>query len=288
VRRLLLCAVVLGLAGCGGEVGRGRGDGGGPAADGALPWPTDGPGGGGDAGGGSGVDGGGGGGLDGAGGGLDGGGGGEDGGLACQADDHDHSGEATYYQGANGTGNCGFDATPDDLMLGAMNHVDYANSAVCGGCVRLTGPNATITIRMVDQCPECPAGNIDLSPEAFALIADLSLGRVPITWQYVSCGLAGPIRYHFKEGSNQWWTAVQIRSHRNRIATLEYRADDGAYRSVARESYNYFVEAAGMGPGPYAFRVTDVYGHVLEDTGVPFIEAGDSPGAGQFPACAGP
>jgi hypothetical protein len=25
---------------------------------------------------------------------------------------------------------------------------------------------------------------------------------------------------------------------------------------------------------------------VLEDAGVPFVEAGESPGAGQFPACA--
>ena len=67
-------------------------------------------------------------------------------------------------------------------MIGAMNHTDYADSAACGACVELTGPNATITIRIVDRCPECPAGDIDLSPEAFAAIAELSQGRVPITW----------------------------------------------------------------------------------------------------------
>ena len=211
--------------------------------------------------------------------------GGGGGALTCAADDWVHTGEATYYTFADGTGNCGFDASPDDLMIGAMNHTDYAGSAVCGACVQLIGPNATITIRIVDQCPECPAGNIDLSPQAFERIAELAAGRVPITWQYVSCALSGPIRYHFKEGSNQWWTAVQIRNHANRVATVEYLDEGGAWHDVPRVDYNFFVAESGMGPGPYSLRVTDVYGNALEDTGIPHVEGGDSPGAGQFPAC---
>jgi hypothetical protein len=43
-----------------------------------------------------------------------------------------------------------------------------------------------------------------------------------------------------------------------------------------------------MGPGPYTFRVTDVYGAQLVDTGVPFVENGDSVGTNQFPACSAP
>jgi expansin (peptidoglycan-binding protein) len=215
--------------------------------------------------------------------------GGGDGGLAgddaCVADDQDHVGDATYYTFADGTGNCSFAASPQDLMIGAMNHVDYAASAVCGACVQLTGPNATITIRIVDQCPECAVGDIDLSPEAFARIAELAAGRVSIAWRYRSCPVSGPIVYHFKEGSNQWWTAVQIRNHANRIATVEHRGSDGQYHLVPRLDYNYFVATSGLGPGPYDFRVTDVYGHVLEDSAIPFVEAGDSPGAGQFPTC---
>ena len=213
-------------------------------------------------------------------------GGGDGGGpINCAADDQLHTGEATYYTFADGTGNCGFDASPDDLMIGAMNHADYAAAAVCGACVLLTGPNATITIRIVDQCPECPVGNIDLSPQAFEPIAELSAGRVPISWQYVSCEVSGPIRYHWKEGSNQWWTAVQIRNHVNRVATVEYLDETSAWREVPRVDYNFFVADWGMGPGPYSLRVTDVYGNVLEDTGIPHVEGGDAPGSGQFPAC---
>ena len=51
--------------------------------------------------------------------------------------------------------------------------------------------------------------------------------------------------------------------------------------------YNYFVEAGGMGPGPYTFRVTDVYGNVVEDQGIQHVENGDVPGQSQFPPCGG-
>src|SRR4051794_6100948 len=196
-----------------------------------------------------------------------------------------HTGEATYYNEADGGGNCSFDPTPQDLMVGAMNHTDYANSAICGAYVELTGPDGTITIRIVDQCPECPAGNIDLSPSAFAQIAELIRGRVPITWRIVSPDISGPIRYRFKEGSSQWWTAVQIRNHRNPIAKLEFLDSSGQFKAVPRMSYNYFIQSdpSGMGPGPYTFRVTDSYGNVLTDSGITLKEAGEVAGAGQFP-----
>jgi expansin (peptidoglycan-binding protein) len=173
----------------------------------------------------------------------------------------------------------------------------YLSLAVgCGGprgsvptvpCAHVKGPKGEVTLRIVDLCPECPKGNLDLSPDAFSRIADLGAGRVPITWEYLPCDVAGPIRYHFKEGSNPWWTAVQIRNHRNRIASLQYRRPDGSYAEVPRTDYNFFVQASGMGPGPYSFRVTDVYGNVLEDEGIPHVEGGEAPGTGQFPPCGG-
>ncbi len=137
-------------------------------------------------------------------------------------------------------------------------------------------------VRIVDQCPGCAEGDVDLSQEAFAEIAELSAGRVDITWQLVSPVLDGPIVYHFKDGSNQWWTAVQIRNHRNPIAKVEYW-NGSSYVDVLRLSYNYFVEAGGMGPGPYNFRVTDTLGNVLEDVNIPHVEDGDVNGSGQFP-----
>lgn len=193
-----------------------------------------------------------------------------------------HTGIATYYY-ADGSGACGFDPSPNDLMVAAMNAEEYNHAAYCGAYVQVTGRKGTITVRIVDLCPECLAGHLDLSLQAFALIDDVPLGRVPITWRVISPIIAGPIAYHFKDGSNQWWTAVQIRNHRNPIAKLEYW-NGSAWINVLREDWNYFVQTnPGMGVGPYTFRVTDMYGNTLTDNGIPFAPNTTVNGAGQFP-----
>lgn len=192
-----------------------------------------------------------------------------------------HTGDGTYY-GADGSGNCSFDPSPNDLMVAAMNDVDYAGSAVCGGCIHITGPDGAVTVRIVDRCPECPVGDVDLSAEAFAQIADPVDGRVPIEWHDVACDVSGPIVYRFKEGSSQWWTAIQVRNTRWAVSSLEVKVG-GAYVNVPRENYNYFVYADGLGVGPYDIRVTDARGHVLEDTGIPLGDGAEAAGSDQFP-----
>ncbi len=59
----------------------------------------------------------------------------------------------------------------------------------------------------------------------------------------------------------------------------------GSWKRITRTSYNYFVVPGGLGKGPYAFRVTDIYGHVLVDSTVALTPGGDVSGHGQFPSC---
>ena len=59
--------------------------------------------------------------------------------------------------------------SPQDLMVAAMNAEEYDNAAYCGAYVHgVTGPKGEVTVRIVDLCPECRAGHLDLSQEAFA------------------------------------------------------------------------------------------------------------------------
>jgi len=202
---------------------------------------------------------------------------------ACRGDVGPFAGEGTYYD-ADGTGNCSFEAT-GDRMVAAINGPDYAGAGWCGGCVAVTGPAGTVTVRIVDQCPGCARGDLDLSREAFEQIAPLSAGRVAISWQPVACDVTGPIAYHFKDGSNAFWTAIQIRNHRYPIATLEVRDAAGAYAAIGRVDYNYFVDTSGLGSGPYALRVTDTRGNVVEDDGIALGDAVTRTGAAQLPVC---
>jgi expansin (peptidoglycan-binding protein) len=198
------------------------------------------------------------------------------------SDSEIHYGEATYY-GATGEGALGFDAT-DDRMITAMNTIDLYGLDAAGAYVKVTGPEGTITVKVVDELPEQREGALDLSQEAFAMIADPIDGIVPIQWQFVDGDVEGPIQYKFKEGSNEYWTAIQIRNHRTRIAKVEVQNEDGSWETLNRETYNYFTSSdGGMGAGPYNIRVTDVNGSVIEDTNVPFSPGSVVDGESQFP-----
>jgi expansin (peptidoglycan-binding protein) len=176
------------------------------------------------------------------------------------------SGEGTFY-GATGEGQCSFDASPGNLMVAAMNDHDYATAAACGEFVSVSGPNGSVTVRITDRCPECKPGDIDLSAQAFARIADPVAGRVPIGWQVVAGDVAGPIAFRFKEGSTRYWTAIQVRNHRLPISGLEIKpAGSSAWISVARTDYNYFVHPAEIAAGPLQVRVTALGGATLLDT----------------------
>jgi expansin (peptidoglycan-binding protein) len=190
-------------------------------------------------------------------------------------------GEGTYYD-ANGSGACSFDTVSGPLFVAALNAPDWAGSALCGACAQVEGPNGSVTVRIVDQCPECRSGDLDLSPQAFAELAPLEQGRIPIEWTLASCEVTGPLRYLYKDGSNPWWTAVQVRNHRLPIAKFEWAPAGGAFQELARTDYNYFLTESGFGEGAVRVRVTAVDGQVLEDDLPPVQEGLETPGAAQF------
>lgn len=200
------------------------------------------------------------------------------------------TGDGTYY-GATGDGNCSFGASPNDLKVAALNNSQYGSADLCGACARVQGPKGTVDVRIVDRCPECQFGDLDFSLEAFTQIAEQAAGRVDISWRPIACPVTGNIEYRYKDGSSQWWCAVQIRNHRYPVAKLEYRKNDGTYVAMQRENYNYFLASSGIDEdkshaGPYRFRVTDVFGQVVEDTNVLFTGGGaGAPGGSQFSVC---
>ena len=174
-------------------------------------------------------------------------------------------GVATYYDFANGDGACMFGPSPDDLDVAAMNAPQWGGSAVCGACASVTGPNGTVVVRIVDLCPECKTGHLDLSPEAFAKVADLAKGLVNITWHLQPCDVRRNVRYQIKDGSSQWWTAIQVRNHHLPVSSLAYLRN-GSWVDLPRQDYNYFVAPSGVGPGAFTVRVTAWDGQTLEDT----------------------
>ena len=55
-------------------------------------------------------------------------------------------------------------------------------------------------------------------------------------------------------------------------------------KELERRNYNYF-ESMDLGPGPFTFRLTDIYGNAVVDRDIPLIEPDiDQDGHVQFPA----
>lgn len=172
-----------------------------------------------------------------------------------------HSGKATFYDSAGAGGNCSFPSAPADRLYVALGPSEYASAAACGGYLDVTGPKGKVRVVVMDQCPECAPGHIDLSKEAFARIADPVQGLVPVTYRaVVNPPVSGPLTFRMKDGASQWWFAVQVGNHGTPLRSVEAKGSGGSFRAAARQDYNYWIVDGGMGAGPYSIRVTDVYG----------------------------
>ncbi|CAM5403801.1 expansin EXLX1 family cellulose-binding protein [Streptomyces aurantiogriseus] len=179
----------------------------------------------------------------------------------------DYQGVATSYDAGNGDGACSYGPS-DDLMVAAMNTADYETSKACGAYVRVRAAGgASVTVRIVNECPApCEPGQLDLSTQAFAKLAPLSAGRIPITWSLVSPSTSDTISIRYKTGSSRYWCGIQAIGHRNPLARLEVRTSSGWTR-LPRTEYNYFLSEQGSGCGG-AIRITDIYGERLTVDGI--------------------
>ncbi|GAA2894759.1 MULTISPECIES: expansin EXLX1 family cellulose-binding protein [Streptomyces] len=178
-----------------------------------------------------------------------------------------YKGVATHYDAADGDGACLFGPSPD-LMVAAMNHTDYETSKACGAYILVrAGNGASVTVRVTNECPlPCAPGQLDLSKEAFAKLAGLSAGRIPITWSLLSPSTSDTVSIRYKSGSSRHWCGIQALGHRNPLARLEIRTGSGWSR-LTRTEYNYFLSPDGTGCGG-PLRLTDIYGEQLTVDGV--------------------
>jgi expansin (peptidoglycan-binding protein) len=196
------------------------------------------------------------------------------------------AGTATHYV-LSGTGNCSYPSPPADGLFVALSPSEYDGAAACGSYVDVTGPDGSVTAEVIDQCPPCATGHVDLSEAAFARIAPLSAGLVSVRYRTVADpALAGPISLRVKEGSSPYWLALLAQNTGNPLASVQVEGRSGGWQNLTRADYNYWLAASGAGPGPFTVRLTDSAGHqvtvpgialepgVVQDTGTPMYGAG--------------
>jgi expansin len=187
------------------------------------------------------------------------------------------SGIATHYV-LQGLPNCSYPSPPGDGLFVALPPGEYGNAAACGGYLAVHGPDGSVRVEVIDQCPDCGDGHIDLSEAAFSAIAPLNQGLIDVTYQpLVDPSLPGPISLLVKQGSSQYWLALLAMNTGNPLASVQVHSESGGgWYNLVRASYNYWVAQSGAGTGPFTVRLTDTQGHVVTVRGIAL-----SPGAVQ-------
>ncbi|MEU6355542.1 expansin EXLX1 family cellulose-binding protein [Streptomyces sp. NPDC047072] len=177
-----------------------------------------------------------------------------------------YDGVATFYDVGNGDGACLYGPT-SDTMTAAMNTADYETAKACGAYILVHSGGASVTVRITNECPApCAPGQLDLSPQAFAKLADPTRGQIPITWSLLSPSTSDTISIRYKTGSSQYWCGIQAIGHRNPLARLEVRTGSG-WLQLTREKFNYFLSEQGSGCGG-DIRLTDIYGEQVQISGI--------------------
>ena len=186
----------------------------------------------------------------------------QNGGSACAAppSTSTKSGTATFYDLGDGTGNCSFPSAPANDLFVALGDTEYSGAAACGSYLDVTGPKGKVRVKVIDSCPPCEPGHIDLSRTAFKKIADEVTGIVPVKYKRVTDpAVPGPVSVRLKEGSSRYWFAALIDNHANPLTSVRV-ARGGAVKTAHREDYNYWIIDGGAGAGPFTLKLTDVTG----------------------------
>lgn len=177
------------------------------------------------------------------------------------------SGKSTFYGGNLSGGTCSFTGytLPAGLYGTAFSGSAWASSGNCGGCVRVTGPNGNqITAMIVDKCPECDEGHLDLFQNGFEKLGTLSAGIISTSYTFVECGITSPIVLKNKSGTSQWWFSMQVMNANERVSKLEVSTDGGrTWAGTNRQDYNFFEQPSGFGTSAVDVRVTSVSGKTI-------------------------
>jgi len=179
------------------------------------------------------------------------------------------SGIATHYV-LQGLPNCSYPSPPADGLFAALPPGEYGSAAACGGYLEVHGPDGSVRVEVIDQCPGCGAGHIDLSEAAFSAIAPLNQGLINVTYQpLVNPSLPGPVSLLVKQGSSQYWLALLAMNTGNPLASVQAQSESGGgWYNLVQASYNYWVAQSGAGAGPFTVKLTDTQGHVVTVRGI--------------------
>ncbi|TDH74388.1 uncharacterized protein CCR75_005086 [Bremia lactucae] len=182
-------------------------------------------------------------------------------------------GEGTAYTLGNvSSGNCNFMYDPGvNGNYAALNNDQWDSTRNCGRCAqvscdddRCSDKTTTEVVYLLDRCPECKQGDLDLSPSVFKKLTGSDPSRYNIKWQFVDCPVKGNVQYCTKSGSSSSWLAIQPTNFANGVASFKIENQD----VTMVDSCYYYLLANGANVNMDAVNVemTSISGETITDT----------------------
>lgn len=186
-----------------------------------------------------------------------------------------HNGEGTAYSDAvpDATGfACARREIPKKAqrMFAAINSDMWDNGENCGKCVQVWCVDSFCkkrfepkTLMVMDKCPECGPGDLDLSIPAYEEVTGIWPHRLKFEWKFVDCvdefDYGEKIRMDLKAGPNQWWRAFYFSMNKQRLANVTL---DG--RPLSKAEFGFWNDWNVLGKAPHKLVLTSEDGQTLE------------------------
>ncbi|KAJ0398683.1 hypothetical protein P43SY_006261 [Pythium insidiosum] len=202
-------------------------------------------------------------------------------------------GEGTQYTLTEpSNGNCNFMAFPEAATrkYAALNTPQFEATKNCGRCAEVKCIDDRCTaeakaksevVYIVDQCPGCAHGDLDLSPDVFLAVTGLKSHRLKVQWRFVDCPVQGNVKYCLKNGSNEFWAAIQPT---NVVAGIRSVEVNGQPTKMVDSAYYFLLDGQSSVKtdlGNLKITLTSVNGEKIEDT-VSLSKGGCVEGKSQF------
>ncbi|KAL4086075.1 hypothetical protein PRIC1_014697 [Phytophthora ramorum] len=216
--------------------------------------------------------------------------------LAHTNADEYFTGDGTAYSlGDTSSGNCNMMsalsfATTD---YAALNNEQWDGLQNCGRCAevscadsRCSDQSKSVVVQLLDRCPECKHGDLDLSPSVFKTLTGSDPSRYTVKWKFVDCPVPGNVNYCLKGGSNNYWTAVQPTNVATGITSLQI---NGKATKMLDGAYYYLLDGSGSVVADLSsvtVSMTDLNGVSMKDT-VSLSAGSCTQGSSQFPSSSG-
>ncbi|ETP42293.1 hypothetical protein F442_10787 [Phytophthora nicotianae P10297] len=213
--------------------------------------------------------------------------------LAVTNADEYFTGDGTAYTlGQTSAGNCNMMSALDFATTdyAALNDEQWDGLQNCGRCAevscaddRCADQTTTVVVQILDRCPECKHGDLDLSPSVFKTLTGSHPSRYTVKWKFVDCPVSGNVNYCLKGGSNNYWMGVQPTNCATGVKSLKINGQD---TTMLGSAYYYLLDGASQVQtdlSSLTISMTDVNGNSIEDT-VSLTADSCTQGANQFPS----